>query len=399
MPTIPSARVNSFGVPGPRGPAGEQGPTGPAGADGTMPNTANIADFGAVPGGNASTGVRTANTLAIQAAIDSLLGDQSQSSIEGRGGEVLIPPGVWEINDVVGIDVSLDFVANLTVRGIGGRYACVLRQADTTKTCFQVKGSTQNVRGVTLRDFTIRGGSIGLELTNDNYNYFDNMVFYQQSTYAIKATVLGGFGSYFNGCLVQHLNGNAVKLVSGKLWFGGCVFGEDGGAFEVGGGRLQMDNCLVFDSADQLSLTDVGQGNSLFYCTNGSTLQINGGLYQPGDSCDTFLYCTHARDMLIDGCDVLMHSTMGNFIYDYEASNGPKPFAILHAKPLRIQAKNPSGVVIYQEKSHLVAKCHRNAVIDTIVEYITVAPSVDAAFSDVSNSNTATLRARVDNSL
>lgn len=402
-----SGEAGSIGVPdpvtgptGPSGPAGPVGATGPSGALASLGSKiVNIADFGATPGGNVSTQVRTANTVAIQAAIDALLEDTSNSSLEGRGGEILIPPGVWEINDAIGIDVSIDYVSGLCVRGVGDGYACQIRQADGTKVAFKVKGGTQNVRGVTLRDFTIKGGDVGLELTNDNYNLFQNLLIYGQTSYAVKAAVLGGFGSLFQACRFQHLTGNTVKIVSGVIRMVGCMIGENAGAFEIGGGRLHLEGCTVFDSKEQLGLTDFGQGNALFYMTNGSTLHISGGYIEPGAVATCVVFITHGRDVLISGTDVVMHAAMTDFIVDYQASNGPKPFAVLHARPIRVRARNPSGVSMYREINHTVSACHKNAVIDTIVEYVTTPPTTDAAWQDVGNNNMATLRERPDNSI
>lgn len=356
--------------------------------------------FSAVAGGSMSTEQRTANTQGIQAAINSLLGDQAQSSIAGRGGKLLIPPGVFEINGTVGLDVSLDFQAGVIIEGGGGRLASVIRQVDDSIPCFQIKGSTQNVRGVELRNLTLRGGSVGLWTENDNYSLFDNVCFYQQAEHAVRCNVLGGFGSLFNNCWFSHSNGNTLKLVTGQCWMVGCTIGESSGAFEIGGGQLTLESCLVFDSQDKLSIDTGGTGSPLFYMTSGAGLRIKGGRVHPGPGCQTVIYCTHSRDILIDGTDLILHDGVTDLLVDYQASNGPKPFAVCALRPALISSANLDGLRVYRERTGNAAWCHRNAVVDTIVEYQgAVLPYADEAFLTESNGNQLNLRPRLNLSL
>lgn len=353
--------------------------------------------FGAIAGGNQSTAVRTANTAAIQAAIDLLLGDTSQSSIAGRGGTVVLPPGVFEINGPIGVDVGIDFQASLVIEGMGGRLGSVIRQVDSTLPCFTIRGSTQNVRGVELRNLTLRGGAVGLLTENDNYSLFDNVCFYGQSEHAVRCNVLGGFGSLFRGCWFSHASGNTLQLKSGQCWMVGCTIGEASGAFEIGGGQLTLESCLVFDSEDKRALDTGSTGSPLFYLTSGATLQVKGGRIIPGPGCQTVLYCTHARDVMVDATDLILHDEVGDLIVDHQASNGPKPFAVLALRPARIASANTAGLRVYRERTGNASWCHQHAIIDTIVEYRgETPPTADAAFLDAGNDNHLTLRARMD---
>lgn len=356
------------------------------------PGSKTITDWGARSGVNLSDGQLTENTLVIQRAIDETLAGPSSNPFSGRGGDLWVPPGVWEINDLLRIDASADAQANFRLLGVGGRMTSYIKQRNASKGVLRVYNSQLNLRGVQIENLALASGTVGLELHNDSYNLFRNITFHGQSQYALYGSLNAGFTTRFVDCWFSDIVGNCVHLVSGRFWMSGCMFGEASGGIYVDTGRIDLTDCTLYDSASNLGFDTLGTGTPVIHVGNGGKLAIEGGYYWPRESnCSTFLYARQPDAILINGGEFQMPANVDDFIVVSEANvyNGP-----LNVRPGRVISLRPQGLSVYREASGTVAKAHNHAVIDTTIDYTTVTPTVDSAWSDAGNSNTATLRAR-----
>lgn len=110
MPTIPTGRVNSLGMPGPQGIQGEQGPTGPTGPDGPAGDRFDTGDIDV-------TGV-TDSTAALQAVVQPTDRPAADAFGDNRI-TVDLPRGAY-----IRITAPITITRPVHIRGNGARIFC-----------------------------------------------------------------------------------------------------------------------------------------------------------------------------------------------------------------------------------------------------------------------------------
>jgi hypothetical protein len=231
----------------------------------------NIVDFGASVSASAS-----ANTTAIQAAIDAC----------PQGGTVLIPNGVFQIDDELIIDKAMTICGLGTGKWISSLGGSIVKQTNTAKNAFTLRASqaqyafgAYGLNNVFFRDFVIEGNSgfpsaddyslagIGCDTTVNAGDYhireceFTNMIFrfFQTGVKFVGICYLNDFygGDFaFCGKGFELLKGAATDR-GGQTRFFGTTFGLLATApstciewnLDTNSGDLALFGCTLADAS------------------------------------------------------------------------------------------------------------------------------------------------------
>jgi len=231
-----------------------QGPPGPPGADGadgaSFPGQFHVDDFGAVslPLGTdrdaAQVTIRTGNVTAFNAAI-------AAARAHPNGGQVTFGPGVYLTNNPIGLDVHADTNVNLVFQGTS-QYD-IIQSNNLSLPCIRFHTDSGNLRNLTMRDFTVRGGREGISLTWVAYSRFERIWFWGSANVGLQNHA--GNGNVFAFCRFDESaqgtsNGTeaeAAHFISCEDSVSHCNFGEYCGGLILNGGDMAVDNCLFHD--------------------------------------------------------------------------------------------------------------------------------------------------------
>jgi hypothetical protein len=353
--------------------------------------TYNIKWWGASPS-------ETDNGVIINSMITSLTG----GSLPNTRKSIFIPSdGDYEIQTTIALEHAGDCAAKFGVYGEGGRRSSVLKQT-TANPVLSIKDTAASgvIRDIEVGYLTLQGGTIGIDMKDDDYIRINNVVFNGQTTHGIYQDNAGYSTTIFESCWILYQGGWNVESVSGGSKFINCVFGEGGAGFYARGAFLTLENCFVFDCENKVYPTGSwGEGNALFRIENGGSLITTGGRIAPNPDVDTVIVTSYPRDVMINGTDIVCN-VCDNFIANRYVHTGTKPYPILCVRSDRISSVNTSGISMYKQLVTSPAPLtyvHNNALFDCMVEYKgTTPPTLDSYFTDASNNNEIKLRARLD---
>jgi len=186
------------------------------------------------------------------------------------GGQLLIGPGYYEINDTIDLSEEGDLNVNIHLIGTGVTSTTIGAEKNNGVIDYPLfiigpnnstRGSA-NHRGVIFEKFTLNGGTIGLQIgANDSsstvpdsadpdddafnsttaYNRFIDLEFWQQSEWSVhvdRAQVTS-----FARCNIRSTY-NALKAIGvSSLSLVDCVIGETAGAIVVENSRVLLSGC------------------------------------------------------------------------------------------------------------------------------------------------------------
>lgn len=245
-PSRPGSSKTSGG-----GPTGARGAVGPRGPKGEMnPGEYHVDDFGAQKisigedRDQAAVAMRNANVLAFNNAI-------AAARANPNGGIVTFGPGVYLTNNPVGLNVHTDTNCNLIFKGTS-QYDLIQSNNLTLPTIW-FHTDSGNIRNLTMRDFTIRGGREGLSLTWAAYSTFERVWFWGSANVGLQNHA--GNGNAFIKCRFDESaqgtsNGTeaeACHFISCEDTLIGCNFGEYCGGLILNGGDNTVIDCLYHD--------------------------------------------------------------------------------------------------------------------------------------------------------
>jgi len=249
-------------------------------------STFHVEDYGAVPiqlgddQDQANVPLRTANTAAIQAALD--------AALAAKGGTVLFGSGIYLTNGQVGYDRSDDINANVIIQGVSA--FTEIRSNNYTQPTFVLATTGGNIRGITMRDLVIRGGREGLSLRWCAYSRFERIWFWGSKQWGLQDEA--GNGNVFLACRFDEgaqgigtgVEADAALFISCEETVACCNFGEYSGGIIINDGVVNIVDCLFHDcqyrgaaTHSYLSNTDftLGGGELL---TRTASITIYGGV-------------------------------------------------------------------------------------------------------------------------
>jgi len=264
----------------------------------------NVASFGA-----AGDGV-TDDTAAIQAAIDSIAGDE---------GLVWFPAGEFVVSSidigdkVIGLLGAGRNVTQLIASGTGAG-AVIVATLASPLSGVRIEGLTinlnatasatgilcSNLQRARIQDVTIDGGAIGIDMATCGTCTLDNLRITDQTTAGIRIDGDGGLEHYFNDVHVECFTGGTMDIAidinrtttadTGGLYFRGLRIVDTGGTINTGlsvvcsGGSttlpLFMDPGCVIDGINGTSLEMTNLAQSFIvgaWITGTNTIAISGG--------------------------------------------------------------------------------------------------------------------------
>lgn len=210
----------------------------------------HIEDFGAIAidwgadRDQPAAAMRTANRLAILAAIAWVLGSPN-------GGEIEAGPGVYLTNGFTGIDTDQDLNVNLVLRGVGSNTLIQSNNLEESTLGFRTTGG--NLRNILVENLTIRGGREGLSLLWVAYSTFRNLWCWGSKNFALQNEA--GNGNLFhkvrfdesaqgtsNGTLAD-----AALFIACEDTLSDCNLGEFSGGLILDGGSCVVDGGIIHD--------------------------------------------------------------------------------------------------------------------------------------------------------
>lgn len=267
-----------------------------------VPASYHVNSFGAVPG-NPSAATKTANVLAIQAALN--------AARAAGGGEVLLGPGVYWTDDAVGYDLTADSNVGVIVRGVG-HHPTMIRCTATDVPCFRLHTTTGNIRAFTMEKLMLRGGRHDLSLHRAAYNRFNDVWFWVANEWGIQSYL--GQQNQFNGCSFVEVGasgGDAALFISSvRESLNHCTFGERGGSVVGYGGQISViggtgygawyrgNSGYRWDTGETLSL---GLSREAAFSCVGGRMLLNGVSFGLGHS---FAELKSCYSFIMTGCDV-----------------------------------------------------------------------------------------------
>jgi hypothetical protein len=242
-----------FGRPPLRGPKGDKGNPGPAGAageSGRLLGTYHVEDpeFGAVSrgiGDTVSAEDQTANTIAIQAALDAVFATGGTLYFGGTGeaGQ----GSVYHTNGPVGYVVgSADTNAMVRIVGLAPFPGALIYCSSTTEPNFTLHATLPNIRTIDVENMQFFGGRTAVSCIYLFYSRFTKCWFWGAEQFALQMYVCGEL--VFTDCLFTETGmfGDAMYLVGSQATFANCTYGEAGGGIvcdsctlEINGGTMQ----------------------------------------------------------------------------------------------------------------------------------------------------------------
>jgi hypothetical protein len=276
----------------------------------------NIEDFGAVPvfiGADqdaAQVTLRTNNVAAIRAAFAAALADPN-------GATIIIPPGIYLLNDWVGINIAEDRNTSIIVQGSSGFSS--LRSNNYTAPTLRLHTSAGNLRGIVVRDIHLRGGREGMSLRQCVYNRFERIWFWGSKDVSLLNET--GARNVFFACRFDECaQGISTGVEADSLVFASCedilqdcTFGEysgglifDGGANTLSGGafadtftRRAIWYRYIAGAVNDQSANLIPMKAAII-CWQGS-LTING---VSGKAAHRFVSAFRAYELTINGCRI-----------------------------------------------------------------------------------------------
>jgi hypothetical protein len=334
--------------------------------------------------------------------INSIIASLSGGVLPNTRKSIFIPSdGDYSIQTTIALEHAGDCAAKFGVYGEGGRRASVLKQT-TANPVLSIKDTAASgvIRDIEVGYLTVQGGTIGIDIEDDDYIRVNNVVFNGQTTHGVYQDNAGYPTTIFESCWFLYQGGWNVETVSGGSKFINCVFGEGGAAFYARGAYLVLENCFVFDCENKAEPTgDWGEGNALFRLENGGSLITTGGRIAPNPNVDSVIVTSYPRDIMINGTDIVCN-VCDNFIANRYVHTGTKPYPILTVRSDRISSANTSGINMYKQlitSGAPLTYVHNNALFDCMTEYKgTTPPTFDSYFTDPSNDNEIKIRSRPD---
>lgn len=339
--------------------------------------------YGLVSGNGQSTAVRTANTVAINAAI----ADNAETT---AGRTLLLNGGPYEINDVIGYghvndQPRSDPVVRLHITG-NGRTGCRIRQVNDTKNVFDFDASPGNIRGILLENMFIDGGRYGVRLSRGLYNLWRNITFWRCGGFHLENQ--SGKNHIINNWFCNTLNAHVMKLNAGDAVMTNCLIGEDGGAFESSGGTLTILGCQILQPEDIVYRDAANPDNPNGY-TDGLqnmgaavfTLKGNGQLHLQGNNisfgepnlCKNLVNMDNGSALVIHGNNIEVRN--GAEVLLATRTQTDETFVISNNK-IRINGGGtPSAFKLYSGTAD--PKC--SVIKDNVIE---VDPSMSCTFDD-----------------
>lgn len=235
----------------------------------------------------------------IQAVVD------TYSGVEG-GTTLYFPNGVYKVDGAINLFKTVDWDAALHIRG-QGRRAVEIRQLDETQPIFDMRNTTQNLRGIVISDLTLKYGAEQLYLAACAYNLFQNVTFMQGGEIGQKQVVIenGSHMNYFDNCWWVHgaSDADAFGISSGTAYFTNCIFGEDIGNLYIAD-FARFTNCRFHYATDDVAADGYqSMGKAMFTVPNGGELHLHG--------CTMFVVTNminadNAQACSVIGCNIVM---------------------------------------------------------------------------------------------
>lgn len=258
--TVPRSRVNSFGVPGPRGAAGPAGPTGPTGPQGPT-------------GAGGDDGYRANAISEFSASADGSTDDTTalNNALASGASHVFLPPGTYRIAGAVtasaadltvtlapGAVLAIDNTGSVTFSGarqkIYGLRASLAIAAATTFNAVTVSGLGSLVDGARFDISANMPNATAMLIANDEIEvrHFE-VVVTGDSAFKYALNLEGAGSTYVNGVVVRGLlasmgsPGSAVTYGALLSWKGkGCKV-YDLTIRNCGGNTLFPDGVVIID--------------------------------------------------------------------------------------------------------------------------------------------------------
>lgn len=183
---------------------------------------------------------RTANVIAINAALEFMRVLKGGGQAPGPGGTLLMGPGVYYTNDAVGYDIAVDCNVGVTLQGLGP-FPTMLSSNNLTREVFKIYTTVGNIRMFYMKDIAFYGGRTGLSLINADYNRFDRLFFWAGTAQFSLQEYLS-YNNVYSECYFNENNAaSSAFLYSSGTIFANCIFGESCGAIFVYNGTLQVN--------------------------------------------------------------------------------------------------------------------------------------------------------------
>ncbi len=187
--------------------------------------------------------LRTANTVAIQAALD--------TARAAGGGTVFLGAGIYITNAAVGFNLSTDENVGVMVQGLAG--VSMIASTNYTEPAMWFHTTGGNLRELVVQDIILRGGREGLSLFWVAYSNFNRVWFWGSKQWGLQDDF--GNGNWFHECRFNEgAQGISTGVEADAAFFNGCEetlsqcnLGEYAGGILVTNGIVSINQCLFHD--------------------------------------------------------------------------------------------------------------------------------------------------------